>query len=192
MLSALIIATLLQAVPLTDLSTLTAGAAYPPGALRNGETGDVRYELDIGKMGEVIGCTILVSSGSAILDQASCEALRGARFEPPKTRDPASAKYQGSVVWRMEDQDGADKVVTVLLRTLPLDLLVPGTLIRHAIDAEGRVRDCRIVSSSGNAKLDKSACQMVTKKARFNPTTAPLPPQTISIEWQQSPKVSGG
>lgn len=190
MITAFVIATLSQAVPLMDMSKLSAGVPYPPAALRNRETGTVRYELDIGPMGEVIGCTILQSSGSAILDQTSCETVRRARFEPPKNSDPESAKYRGGVAWQMEDQHGADKVIVFVLRELPLNLLIPRTLIRHAIDARGRVRDCTITDSSGSAKLDEFACRMVSKKARFKPPTAPLRPQTMAIEWRQSPQGS--
>lgn len=38
-----------------------------------------------------------------------------------------------------------------------------------AVDARGRVEDCRIVSSSGHQILDDTACRMITRRARFEP-----------------------
>lgn len=39
------------------------------------------------------------------------------------------------------------------------------------IGADGRVRNCEIVASSGSADLDRATCTNVAKRARFNPAT---------------------
>lgn len=186
MIIALVIATLSQAVPLTDLSTLQAGAEYPPAAIRNGDTGTVRYELDIGPMGEVIGCTILASSGSAILDEASCESVRRARFQRPKTGDPASAKYQGSVRWSLDEREATAKPIILFVSGLAPSLIGEKTLVTYSVGANGRISDCKIASSSGDAKLDKFGCRLLGKNARFTASTSPQSPQNILIEWQPS------
>jgi protein TonB len=45
--------------------------------------------------------------------------------------------------------------------------------IRYTIGADGRVRDCRIVSSSGNAALDERSCTLVTTRFLFLPAIGP-------------------
>lgn len=42
---------------------------------------------------------------------------------------------------------------------------------RVTIGADGRVRNCEIVASSGSADLDRATCTNVAKRARFNPAT---------------------
>lgn len=38
-----------------------------------------------------------------------------------------------------------------------------------SIDASGRVSDCTITGSTGHAQLDRATCELVSKRARFNP-----------------------
>jgi len=64
-------------------TNLFADLDYPPAAIRAGEEGAVEFELRIGPNGRVERCDILVSSGSAILDSATCAMIRTrARFVP--------------------------------------------------------------------------------------------------------------
>ena len=37
------------------------------------------------------------------------------------------------------------------------------------IGADGRVSDCQVTGSSGHAELDTAACQLIAKRARFEP-----------------------
>ncbi len=37
------------------------------------------------------------------------------------------------------------------------------------ISADGRVADCRVTGSSGHAELDSAACQLIARRARFEP-----------------------
>lgn len=41
--------------------------------------------------------------------------------------------------------------------------------ISVAIDANGRVADCTVTRSSGNAQLDEATCRLYTRRARFTP-----------------------
>lgn len=43
--------------------------------------------------------------------------------------------------------------------------------VRYALDVgrDGKVNDCRIVSSSGHDVLDEAACRIIERRARFNP-----------------------
>lgn len=43
------------------------------------------------------------------------------------------------------------------------------TGFRIAVDGEGRVSSCVIISSSGHAVLDHATCELVTRRARFTP-----------------------
>ena len=43
------------------------------------------------------------------------------------------------------------------------------TGFRLAIDANGKVTDCQITSSSGHGDLDAEACKMLMRRARFRP-----------------------
>ncbi len=43
------------------------------------------------------------------------------------------------------------------------------TGFRLAIDPQGKVADCAIVSTSGSPALDEATCQQVTRRARFTP-----------------------
>lgn len=38
------------------------------------------------------------------------------------------------------------------------------------IEADGTVRDCRVVESSGSAALDQKSCELVRQRARYKPT----------------------
>ena len=68
-----------------DVRALFSPDDYPAAALRSGETGSVRAQLTIGTNGRVSGCTIVASSRSSALDQATCRVLRAkARFTPAR------------------------------------------------------------------------------------------------------------
>jgi TonB family protein len=57
------------------------------------------------------------------------------------------------------------------------------------IDPLGRVRECTIVTSSGNADLDAGTCQLVKRRGRFIPATdaqgrAVAGQFTTGVNWQ--------
>jgi TonB family protein len=61
---------------------------YPADAIRAEKQGKVGYRLDVDAAGAVTGCTIIASSGSALLDAPTCELLRKrARFQPARDRN---------------------------------------------------------------------------------------------------------
>lgn len=66
-----------------NLLSLFTDDDYPPEAIRNNEQGTVFVALNVGIDGRVGACTVLESSGSAVLDAATCRILmRRARFRP--------------------------------------------------------------------------------------------------------------
>lgn len=63
-------------------------ADYPKQAADNREEGIVGFRLTIGPSGRIADCTILRSSGSALLDQATCRLLvKRARFKPARDEE---------------------------------------------------------------------------------------------------------
>lgn len=45
------------------------------------------------------------------------------------------------------------------------------TGVRLSVDASGRVTDCTVTSSSGSSALDSTACNLLRRRAKFNPAT---------------------
>jgi TonB family protein len=90
--------------PRPKMSPATWIDDYPAAALRAGEQGTIAFRLDVDVDGRVTGCTVTASSGSAILDAATCRgmSLHGA-FEPARDDDghPTKGFYSGRVAWRL-------------------------------------------------------------------------------------------
>ena len=88
--------------PLSDLISIDFD--YPAAAVRAGEQGDVGFRLDVGPNGRVTRCTVTSSSGSAILDAATCRMLtQRARFTPATDANatPIEASMTGALQWRL-------------------------------------------------------------------------------------------
>ena len=88
-----------------NLQNLFSGDDYPPDALRNEDQGTVSVSLNIGTDGRVTGCSVVGSSGSRSLDNATCRILRSrARFTPAKGSNgqPMTDTYSQRITWRLE------------------------------------------------------------------------------------------
>ncbi|MEZ0244358.1 MAG: energy transducer TonB [Sphingomonas sp.] len=58
---------------------------YPRAALRAGQQGVVSFRLDVGADGKVVTCTVTVSSGYQVLDDATCAIMKKrALFKPAR------------------------------------------------------------------------------------------------------------
>lgn len=42
--------------------------------------------------------------------------------------------------------------------------------VRYMVDIDGRVRDCEVTRSSGNAELDATTCRLIERRFRFDPS----------------------
>ena len=87
-------------------SALITEDDYPAAALRNEEQGAVTVRLAIARDGRVSACTIVGSSGSVILDAATCRLFTArARFTPARDRRGRTATDQKvtRIVWRIPD-----------------------------------------------------------------------------------------
>jgi protein TonB len=89
-----------------DVRSLITPNDYPEAARRREETGAVRVKLEIGASGSVTGCSVIASSGSALLDLTTCKVLKSrARFAP--ARDSSGQAVNDSyvtprIVWTIE------------------------------------------------------------------------------------------
>ena len=76
---------------------------YPQALRGSGTAGRSIIQVTIDEKGQVSGCSIVASSGSAELDRAACDATtRKARFAPRMGRDGAAepSTYSRAVNWK--------------------------------------------------------------------------------------------
>jgi TonB family protein len=70
---------------LTPLASLITERDYPGAALRTDAEGMTRVSLRVSRHGRVTACTVTESSGSSVLDAATCRILTArARFRPAR------------------------------------------------------------------------------------------------------------
>jgi TonB family protein len=75
-----------------NLASYIQDGDYPALAMRRGEQGTVRFELDVAPTGRVANCRVIESSGSRLLDAATCQVmLSRARFTPARNADGSAA-----------------------------------------------------------------------------------------------------
>ena len=90
-----------------DLRTVFSGDDYPRDAQIKGEEGTAQARLSVDAKGKVSACTIIRSSGSQSLDEATCRILkRRARFIPAHdaNEEPVpTSVVTPPVTWRLED-----------------------------------------------------------------------------------------
>lgn len=91
-----------SAEPVSPLPTLFAVSDYPAEALAKHAQGITDFRLRVGGNGRVEKCEIERSSGSAALDEATCQVItRRARFRPAvnRTGRPVASVYTGMIHW---------------------------------------------------------------------------------------------
>lgn len=90
-------------VPRAPLERLISADDYPAAARAAGASGTTRVELIVAPTGRVAACRILVSSGTALLDAATCRLLASrARFTPASDTNgnPMESRFEGEIAWR--------------------------------------------------------------------------------------------
>lgn len=91
-------------IPKGNAAAWASANDYPSRALREQREGVVKYQLEIGADGLILGCSIVASSGHADLDQASCDnAKRRSRFLPATDASgkPITSTFEQSVRWKI-------------------------------------------------------------------------------------------
>ena len=78
--------------------------SYPLEAMKRRIEGSVTFDVDVDPQGRPTACRIIVSSGYAMLDQATCDAVQAkGRFVPATGADgkPIAGHYSNRAIWRM-------------------------------------------------------------------------------------------
>lgn len=95
-----------RATPMGPLTSYLTADDYPAAAIRAGEHGTVSFRLSVGADGRVYGCAVTGSSGSALLDSATCRLMaRRVRFTPAadKRGRPRADDFEGRIVWKLPE-----------------------------------------------------------------------------------------
>jgi len=144
---------------------------YPPNAAENGLYGTVHFTLVIDANGKPESCHITWTSGFAKLDQYSCAIfLKRAKFDPARDGNgqPMRATYSNKFMWDLADGSKAQIVpaidLLVEITKLPRGYARP-VLTRVHFANMGKPDACRVEAGSGNAAIDKLACEQVMIQA---------------------------
>lgn len=87
-----------------NLASYVSNADYPAAALRSEDEGTTRFRLTVAPDGKVSACTVTQSSGSRVLDEATCRIMkRRARFTPARGSDgrPTSDTVGSAIRWEL-------------------------------------------------------------------------------------------
>ena len=88
-----------------NLRRLFSWEDYPSEALAMGEGGSVRIALLVDEVGKVADCSVMETSGVAVLDAQSCAVVKErARFKPAIGKDgkPAKDAFIQRIRWRLQ------------------------------------------------------------------------------------------
>ena len=144
--------------PLGGPNSWVSREDYPAAALRAGSEGTVGFRLTVSPQGRATDCAVTSSSGSPVLDSATCAlAVRRARFEPARDEkgEPTAASFNSRIVWRI--QPGGQP-------------RAPGLIaVRFDISPNGQISNCHAESRGGVPEAVRAA-------ACTSPTSAPPPP----------------
>ncbi|CAN5524233.1 hypothetical protein BH10PSE14_BH10PSE14_19110 [soil metagenome] len=129
----------MQATPVGDVGQWFGPDNYPPAAVRAARQGRVVAAIGVDAAGAVTSCTVAESSGTTILDTATCEiATAHIRFDPATDHGgrPIASTYKLAVRWVLPENTLPVQDVTA---GPPKDSVVEITL---AFDANGVLRSC--------------------------------------------------
>lgn len=155
---------------------------YPTRSLRDEEEGTSGFRLTVGPDGLVKACAITASSGSVLLDAATCSNItRRARFEPALDADgnPTVGSYANRVMWRIPagpsfarqsdftpngPQPTYGAYIEISESNYPIEALEKGMRgaadIVLSISEKGIVTDCQIEFGTGHPLLDAKTCEI--------------------------------
>ena len=98
------LAALSAPAPAPTRQGLISADDYPAQAFNHGWQGDVVYDATVGTNGRITACTIVKSSGYAVLDERTCKIVtERARFSPAIDSSGAAVEshYSGHINWRL-------------------------------------------------------------------------------------------
>ncbi|MFN3389110.1 MAG: energy transducer TonB [Allosphingosinicella sp.] len=89
-----------------NLASYVSNDDYPAAALRSEDEGTTRFRLTVAPDGRVSACTVTQTSGSRVLDEATCRIMqRRARFTPARGSDgkPTTDTVSSAIRWELPD-----------------------------------------------------------------------------------------
>jgi len=119
---------------------------YPPAVLRAGEQGLVAFALRIDRTGTPVGCSVLQTSGSVLLDMNTCRImLARARFEPAKDASGrvVESAFRAKMRWAMPAQ------------AAPAAAIPDELMIRFELAPDGTASNC-----SGSLRMGRVSSSM--------------------------------
>lgn len=164
------------AKPSNDPATWVTESDYPIKALRDGAEGMVRFLLVIDANGAVIGCTVETSSGSALLDDATCRLLTArAVFQPAKGSDgrPREGAYRAAIKWQLPPPPPAAETVMI---EWPDYTAKPGSslkLIVEPANCHAKFPDKRLVLPAEFCRATHASFSQQVKRANLTAVSWP-------------------
>jgi len=109
-------AALPRATPI-DVASWFSADDYPAEAQKKGVEGNTTFEVDVNMEGNPTACRIRKSSGSALLDQTTCDiVLKKAKFKPAMRRGEAvPGRYSNMASWRLDGLADSTRYVATIL-----------------------------------------------------------------------------
>lgn len=161
------------AVPSALMSKLDPADHYPPAALAAREHGSVDMAVSVDVTGKVSGCSVIKSSGSTMLDKASCALMvREGRFEPALDANgkPTKGVVPAQFNWVLPGAT-SDELDKVQWRTHKFPISKAGvTTLSILLGADGQVTDCQFLDPNEISGVTQwSVCRGYGKRARFYP-----------------------
>ena len=93
--------------PVAPVASYLSNDDYPAAALRAEEQGTSQVRLTIGPDGRIADCQLSRSSGSDVLDRATCRILqRRMKFHPALDRRgrPKTGRFEARISWRLPEE----------------------------------------------------------------------------------------
>lgn len=151
---------------------------YPPSALREEIEGVVRFTLTVNAQGRVEDCVVTGSSGSEVLDEATCQMIAArASFEPPPGPfdQAATGTWSSAVRWEIPETTPG----------VPPEVL---SVVAYTVEPDGTVSDCEVERAEGDLPQIHNACAVPQFEVEPGPDGS-LPPRrkvrvTFSVEHE--------
>lgn len=152
-------------LPLRPIMATHTQPPYPPVSVMTAEEGNSLMKVSIGADGVPTDVSVVKSSGSLRLDQASVDHIKANwRWNAPvKNCKPEAVQTEVYVTWNLHDNTASAPVQAVYMQAsdYPPDALKLGeqgeTTIAIAVAADGTVSQTQIYQSSGAPDLDARA-----------------------------------
>lgn len=184
-------------VPYGDPRLWVTLSDYPEKAFQEGLGGEVKFEVSVIPTGKIENCKTLESSGHLLLDEQACTLWKKyALFRPALDIDgnAITGRYIANVRWALPRRIGNGKPnleITEMLRNysaqpstnpamwiqtndypeIALAQKMEGVVgFFLTINKLGSVSHCFITHSSSHEALDRKTCDILTKRALFQPS----------------------